>query len=221
MHFVLVVACSALDGAIITPDKPTPVSGGDGTETPSIDASLGSPAGTSASPGEPKPPAMGIPIPEAQAAESGTRLKARWYVAEDGTRHWAFNWFDSERNEDCSFQPAADGVLRCLPTYPSVGALYSDPACTQVVVSDINCALQTGAPLALSSAVYDTQACGGSIARYDVRYFGAGSLVQPSELWQIGGQGCAASIVIPDARYYRLGAEIPLTRFAAAEITTD
>lgn len=63
------------------------------------------------------------PVPDADAAPatSGKRLRARYYVGEDGSRQFV-GWHDKERNEDCSFSVAEDGKTRCLP--PSAYTIF-------------------------------------------------------------------------------------------------
>jgi hypothetical protein len=65
---------------------------------------------------------------------SGTRLHAK-LVTGGGARE-VVGFHDAERNEDCTFQPAEDGRMRCLPgVVPFYGASgFSDPACTVPLV---------------------------------------------------------------------------------------
>lgn len=62
---------------------------------------------------------------------SGTRLRAVWLSAEDGSRERvAGRWFDTELDQECAFALASDGVLRCLPAAgAAVSAYYSDATC--------------------------------------------------------------------------------------------
>ncbi len=46
-------------------------------------------------------------IPDATAATSGSRLRVRYYSGEDGSKQFV-GWHDTQRNEDCTFRPAAD-----------------------------------------------------------------------------------------------------------------
>ena len=56
------------------------------------------------------------PVPDADAeTKSGTRLKMRYYVGEDGSKQPLLGWHDTMRNEDCYFQKAEDGKLHCIP----------------------------------------------------------------------------------------------------------
>ena len=60
--------------------------------------------------------ALTNPVADAKAdpATSGTRLKAKYYAGADGSRQFV-GWHDAQRDEDCYFGAAADGVLRCAP----------------------------------------------------------------------------------------------------------
>lgn len=75
-------------------------------------------------------------IGDAYADESGSRLKANYVTGADGSKHYTGTFFDSQRNEDCSFQQMADGTYLCLPT-DGVGTVqaqvFSDSGCTQPV----------------------------------------------------------------------------------------
>jgi len=60
---------------------------------------------------------------------SGTRLRARVYVAGSGAR-MRHAWFDLQTGQDCRFTQASDGRFRCLPWHVSV-VLYADAACSR------------------------------------------------------------------------------------------
>jgi hypothetical protein len=79
------------------------------------------------------------PVPDAHAEEkpaSGTRLKAKRIVGDDGSSQPPLVWFDSKRKEDCYWFSAEDGVTRCLPLPEATPASfqYLDPGCTQRVL---------------------------------------------------------------------------------------
>lgn len=65
--------------------------------------------------------------------QSGTRIKARYYVTDDGARE-LIGFQDTLRNTECTFEVASDGTVRCLP--PGSGATsFSDTACQQPITS--------------------------------------------------------------------------------------
>jgi hypothetical protein len=72
------------------------------------------------------------PVPKACADPvSGSRLKAKYRVAEDGSKeHLPGAWYDSMRGEDCVFLHASDGKERCLPVFRGQVSYYTDPACS-------------------------------------------------------------------------------------------
>jgi hypothetical protein len=65
------------------------------------------------------------------AAENGSRLVAERWVA-DGVAMFS-RWYDRELEMYCTFRPADDGVVRCLPTDARVAG-YVDAQCTQPAV---------------------------------------------------------------------------------------
>ncbi|MCC6899113.1 MAG: hypothetical protein IT377_09070 [Polyangiaceae bacterium] len=72
-------------------------------------------------------------VPEANAEQSGQRLKARRLLGADGSSSF-LGWQDLARNEGCAFHHTVEGKLRCLPSGPSVkygyANYFADPACT-------------------------------------------------------------------------------------------
>jgi len=129
--------------------KPTASQGGMGAAAGDADvvanAGTSTPNGTSgesAAAGVPVAPGGGLggmlgdmmdPVDDADAAPatSGTRLRARYYVGEDGSKQFV-GWHDTKRDEGCGFGKAQDGKIRCLPNESSALALgyYADGGCT-------------------------------------------------------------------------------------------
>jgi len=224
MHYTIVVACSDAGGGGGVPLRP--LSGGGGSSgagarsnTAGAAASTDAPpvvdASVAAPPDRKPPPSMGLPIAEASAAEDGSRLKARWYAAQDGARQWAFNWFDVERNEECTFQRAADGVLRCMPT-PGVVAItrYLDASCTEPVlaVAVATCSGEAPRYIVQSEVV-------GCESR--VRLTVPGVLVAPETLYNLTTSDCVETQPSESYTYRRPGAEVPPTSFVSAEVTRE
>ena len=81
----------------------------------------------------------GSPVPDANADEtqSGSRLKANYFVGGDGSKQFAGYFTDTAMSSaQCNFVTAADGTIRCLPTSPTFYATvdyYSNAACTVVL----------------------------------------------------------------------------------------
>jgi hypothetical protein len=101
-----------------------------GEQGPSGDVGPRGPAGDPGAPG-----AAGK-----DAAASGSRLKARWDVGDDGSRAFV-GWYDQEMAAECAFGSASDGKWRCLPGSFPTGAtqvLFLDDTCTHAVVPFTN-----------------------------------------------------------------------------------
>jgi hypothetical protein len=126
--YVIVAACAS-GGTTLSGDT----SGDGATET-----------GSSSSSGEATDDSGGMttifdaltdPVPPAKADtnQSGSRLKAKYYVGSDGSKQFS-GWHDSMLNVDCSFLPTSDGSFRCVPLSTLAGATFSDSGCTQPLV---------------------------------------------------------------------------------------
>ncbi len=84
----------------------------------------------------------------------------------DGSKQF-IGWYDSLRKENCGFQTAADGMMRCLPGGIAVSPgsvstpIYADAGCT-VLISRTP-AIQNGCPLPVPSygvTSSDSTTCG-------------------------------------------------------------
>jgi len=81
--------------------------------------------------------ALTDPVPDAFAGTedpaSGTRLKGKFIAGADGSKMYLPSvWYDSQRQEDCAFGTAGDGMLRCLPTsVQDFPLFYTDAQCTK------------------------------------------------------------------------------------------
>ena len=93
------------------------------------------------------------------AIASGTRLRAKLITA-GGARELA-GFYDSMRNEDCTFRPAERGRFRCLPATltASQGGLFSDAACQVPVAS---AAPSCGADVKYAITFASSDGCGTS-----------------------------------------------------------
>jgi hypothetical protein len=156
------------------------------------------------------------PVPDASAEpQSGTRLKAVYRVADDGSKEFVPGaWFDTMRQENCSFVRAADGKDRCLPQGLGASA-FSDSACTKPIVATASgCA----APKYALGAVEDTCSEGPS----GLRVFAVGAVTTPATIYvQSGSQCFPAGAASTGATYYEVGAEIPASSFTAAATKHD
>jgi len=74
-------------------------------------------------------------IQQVQQALSGTRLKAYWHTAADGSKQFANKWFDSLLNLDCTVRGAPDAKYRCLPAFEVTGDFFTDQGCMTPLVA--------------------------------------------------------------------------------------
>ena len=176
--------------------------------------------------------AMMDPVPDADAnPPTGPRLKRRYWVSADGTREpvgetvtdfgsgaaassGAFPWYDSERDENCRFKIAGDGVVRCLPASLETAGTFADSDCTVPIMVG-----------------YDT-GCGEPV-RYGHRFTGVGvtcGLVLHlyaygaplgTTTYYDGGAGCEEVQAGAGETLYAMGAEIPPTDFVGFTIEVE
>ncbi|HVJ17450.1 MAG TPA: hypothetical protein VM686_18615 [Polyangiaceae bacterium] len=141
---------------------------------------------------------------------SGTRIRGRFGVTAEGDRSWQ-GWYDSERQEECSFDWAGD-TQRCMPTAISAYQ-YMDAACSQLVAQQVveeGCA----APAYLSTSQYAN--CMTEMHLYEL-----GPVVTPVSLYQLVGDVCMPSPAAVTGTFVSAGAEVPLTAFVSGEAFTD
>jgi hypothetical protein len=155
------------------------------------------------------------PVPDASAQEmGGSRLKARYYLGDDGSKQFA-GWYDTQRKENCTFGSAADGTLRCLPAVSAtaVGSYYSDAGCSKPLAT-IACG--AAAPKYAYSYSYNTAGClvGPSLAPVGSRF--------TSATIYIGSAGtCTATTTPASADWYEVGSSLDPSAFVRATETTE
>lgn len=152
-----------------------------------------------------------VPVASANAAESGTRLRAIWQVAEDGAKQFLFQWRDTHRNEDCTFALAGDDVLRCMPaTTINFAGYFSDAECTQRLfyrIANSACVAQ-GQVL---GTLTETAGC-----EYRSRRFTVTAITRPSTMHVLSNGACTETTTNTGFDYFAGGAEIPPSSFVAA-----
>lgn len=137
--------------------------------------------------------------------ESGSRLKARTLVGDDGSRSPS-GWFDSELSIECSFRKAADGETRCLPNGNQV-VYFSDGACqVPIVVS----ACPPGAHVLLIE-----DACSGA-----ARVFPVSGSSSPALVYIKVGPNCT-NVITPSLPIYSVGAEVSASAFVGTTLETE
>lgn len=145
---------------------------------------------------------------------SGSRLRRRLIVAEDGyTDTWG-SPFDSELQEVCSFRVAADGVQRCITTNVAASGLFSEATCSEPVVMWPGCA-----PLPKRIAIQGPQANLCAQATWHVHGVG---VPWDGSVYQKQSNGTCSQYATP-AGYdvYSLGAESQPAAFVSASVQAE
>ncbi|MBI3201097.1 MAG: hypothetical protein HYZ29_06085 [Myxococcales bacterium] len=221
--YVIVAACSAAGGG---GSAASSGGGSAGLGGASQDAPSGTGGGTGMG-GAPQDSslfdavadALTGPVPDAQANQSGTRLRARRYVATDGASQFV-GWHDSQRKEDCQFMTTAEGKLRCVPTamIGEIGSYFPDATCSNSLFLSTACAPpKYGMRSTLGSA------CTG----YSVTVFGLGPAVPGTQNVYVKNPstGACTSTANPYATtaytLYQAGPEVPASSFVEATQQID
>lgn len=211
VHLVVVMACSAAGGGRTETDP-----GGNRLDAAQADAA-DDPAAADIK-GEPDAasalPSLPMPIAEAKANESGTRLKARWYVGADGSRQFV-NWYDSELGTECYFQDSGDGVLRCLPIVRA-SVHYTDETCSRLLFSSVTSACGE-TPLTIGAV--PVKVSGACAPQY--KYYKPSAKTVPTQVFALSGSECIAQEIDPKLTYWTAGAALPVSSFVAGEIATE
>lgn len=162
--------------------------------------------------------ALTDPVPAAQAdtTQSGSRLKAKYYVGSDGSKQF-IGWHDSMLNVDCAFVLASDGTTRCMPYYPEaalIATYFSDSGCTQALAL-----VATGC----TPPIYGSQSqagMGGACATGFDRILQVGAAYTGASY--TGAPASCIATPSPSAYVlYSLGSEVAPSTFVAATIQTD
>jgi hypothetical protein len=162
--------------------------------------------------------ALTDPVSEAKADtnQSGSRLKAKYYVGTDGSRQFS-GWHDSMLNADCNFYPASDGSTRCMPGTPA-SSVFSDAGCAQRAMG-----VTKGCVPEAYALVVNTVNAGSTCGAYFYRVFPVGGLYSGT-LYTGTPTTCTAggtASAQPTIDYYSLGSEVALSTFVAATVQTD
>jgi hypothetical protein len=164
------------------------------------------PAGPQGSAGPQGPGGSGLIV-------SGSRIKARVIVSNDGAKSF-LGWFDTQRNEACSFMQAGDGKLRCQPYTIMSFQGYLDSNCTtKIATPGLSTACMSGSGtyyVALSDSV--------SCSDIHTHIYPVGAKIDPVHYtyYELSDGKCkpvSPYIIYP--QYYML-AEVPASSFAEA-----
>ena len=157
------------------------------------------------------------PVGDAKADvnTSGSRLKARYYAGDDGSKQYA-GWRDTQRNEDCGFAVASDGLLHCMPSGAYVNGLFVDAGCSQALAS-----APKGCAAPAYSIAYDgSTACASGRQRV---YLG-GAKFTAATVYAMSGGTCTGSSSAPfgaSIDLYFVGAEVPPSNFVSAVVQVE
>jgi hypothetical protein len=200
--YYVMAACSSPAGVSSGPTSGSSSSSSGGSASGAVASSNGS---------------SGSPVADANADEtqSGSRLKANYYLGGDGSKQFAF-FTDSQRSgEQCSFETASDGSTRCLPAGASMGSFYSDSGCT------VPLALTTSCSTAPAYAVaYTSTTCG--VYKYHV--YPVSGPFSGATVYDGTPASCNA---VPTSElpatygYYTIGTEVPASSFQVATIAAQ
>lgn len=153
------------------------------------------------------------PVPDATANESGSRLKARRWIATDGAKQF-LGWRDTQLNVDCSFNTAEDGSTRCLPSGSLGSSYYLDAACTvRVVLGITTCG---GAQPSFASE-WSLTTCAQGYVVYEL-----GAPTPVSSIYSKSSSGtCTAQTLGADYVALAVGNKRPPTDFVEATVQID
>lgn len=151
--------------------------------------------------------------------QDGSRIKARHFVGDDGTRFFA-GWHDTQIGQDCTFGPAADGMTRCLPGVTDNGGAFwsTDPTCaaTPSVFESYGTGVDGGAcaPAPAYVVVFKPALQGCTPGGYTVYAIGAQIQSPPAMIYR-NGPGCISQATDPINTYYAFTVVDPTTLVAA------
>jgi hypothetical protein len=152
------------------------------------------------------PPDAAVPpvVPPPPEYASGTRLRAEVHEV-NGARVFV-TWYDTMLGEECQRRVTEDGVMRCIPTRISVGAQYSDAACTTHLLASVQPSDQTDCPTAL---VLASQQIGARfrVVQVGAKYFGT--------VYQNTNDTCVQLGTSTSIDLYDVGATVPPETFVA------
>jgi len=157
------------------------------------------------------------------AGASGTRLRQVVRKHGDGSAEF-LRLHDTDFAESCSFAPASDGVLRCLPAvdgFPFAdGAIrYIDLACS-LPIGQLNGLAAVPPPGYMREIVPPAAACAAPTASFHV--LGTKLAIPPDTvIYQKAGDACTA-VAAPATDFFEVTADMPPDRFVeGSESETD
>ena len=190
--------------------------GGEGTRSVATSSGSHAMGGSGASTGSSaggKGGAGGIMNPVGDAvADSGSRLRAKWFMGEDGSKEFA-GWYDKQRGEDCWFIGALDAERRCLPIGNANVAYYAEALCQVPLVSDYT----NGCNVPKYGLVIDAP----SGCKPAGHIHPVGAAFNGPTIWTTSGGSCQGTPNTSPYPLYVTGDEIPASAFVSATIAVD
>ncbi|MBS2013580.1 MAG: hypothetical protein JST00_11870 [Deltaproteobacteria bacterium] len=137
---------------------------------------------------------------------SGSRLRAK--VLTGGGAREVVGFFDTARQEDCTFQETADGKWRCLPApVPLSGGLFADAQCTRTLLSVSTCAADPRYAMSFGGV-----GCSSRVVTNVYRVTGPAATAYSST-----GTGCVpSSPASSQQKAFGLGDQVSLEEFVSA-----
>ena len=221
--YVSMAACSGRPSGVMSGTGPRAGTSGSGGAVATTGGGSGNGQGGAGMGGAGTLPDSGIfdaltdPVASASAdVANGSRLKARFHRGEDGSKEYLpGQWFDSQRNENCTFAIAGDGATRCLPAGVEF-RYYADAACaTPMVILESACAMPAYATKVVGAA------CG--LDPSGVHVYALGAALNPMMMYAKSGTQCIGlgQSTATGYQYITVGAEIPATTFVTATVGHD
>ncbi len=150
---------------------------------------------------------------ELRDALSGTRLRTRYLVGEDGSRA-PLGFQDTARGEPCDFVTAEDGRHRCLPSEDAAffGNFYFDAACSERIAFSHTC---TTARYALENSM--------TCPTRRVMYAVTALPTDGGSVFFTGPSPCSGGISRPSqfGVFYRVTGKVTATEFVGATLMTE
>lgn len=205
---VLLVACATGDKKVDV--GPDPAGGSESSAANGVGGSSSAGVGGSSSAGvggSSTGPGSGGGESSIASYISGSRLRARYYDGDDGSRQYV-GWYDSDLDANCVFNFGSDAVRRCLPSPFSISVVYSDSGCTQPIYGHSKLC-STPPPK------YAHIPPGQCQLGWAVHELGAQATL--TTLYYKSGSNCFEGAVSQDTDYYSLEPELAPTTFVEAE----
>lgn len=157
----------------------------------------------------------GIAARTDQLYTSGSRIKVKYFVGDDGSRQQG-GLFDSQLNIACSYQTSGDGLPRCLPLREVVPASqFADSQCSREVFLRV----VPSCPQPPPGYIVDWSASTACPQRS--RVLRTGPRVTTSAYAKTADGGCASSALSPSFEYFEAGALVMPTAFVGAREATE